>query len=320
MSGQNKRYFWLKLKDDFFGQKEIKMLRRIAGGDTYTIIYLKMLLLSLKNDGKIYFDGIADNFVEEIALDIDEDVQNTQITFNYLTQKGLIEFADEELAMTNIASMIGSETESARRVRKHREQKALQSNNDVTEQKHLGNTEKEIETELELEKDIDTDKDKETDTEKDIDTDKDKETDTEKERVGVVFDKYVELGFGAINAFKAEQITEWLKIFEPDVVIKSLEVASNNNKATMNYVNGILNNWKQRGLTTIDKVEAEEKRKQLEQLKPSYQQRRREQPGEVTPFWLKDEDKSKPDKPSGPVKTAADDPEIQRMIADFRKG
>ncbi|MDB0581212.1 phage replisome organizer N-terminal domain-containing protein [Salinicoccus roseus] len=304
MSGQNKRYFWLKLKDDFFSQKEIKMLRRIAGGDTYTIIYLKMLLLSLKNDGKIYFDGIADNFVEEIALDIDEDVENTHITFNYLKQKGLIEFDDHELEMSNIASMIGSETESARRVRKHREQKALQSNTNVTTKKQLGNTEKEIETELELEKDIDIEKDK--------------ETDTEKERVGVVFDKYTELGFGAINAFKAEQLSEWLKTFEHEVVVKSLEVASNNNKATMNYVNGILNNWKQRGLTTMEKVEAEEKRKQVEQMKPSYQQRRREKPGEVTPSWMKVEKKE--EAASGPAKTAGEDPEIQKMIAEFRNG
>ena len=31
----NKRYYWLKLSEDFFRQKEIKKLRRIAGGDTY---------------------------------------------------------------------------------------------------------------------------------------------------------------------------------------------------------------------------------------------------------------------------------------------
>jgi len=50
-----KRYYWLKLPDDFFRQKPIKKLRKIAGGDTYTIIYLKMLLIAIKQDGKIYF-------------------------------------------------------------------------------------------------------------------------------------------------------------------------------------------------------------------------------------------------------------------------
>ena len=69
----NKRYYWLKLKDNFFNEKAIKKLRNIAGGDTYTIIYLKLLLKSMKTGGKLYFDGIEDNFCKELALDIDED-------------------------------------------------------------------------------------------------------------------------------------------------------------------------------------------------------------------------------------------------------
>ena len=44
----NRKYYWLKLKDDFFKSRVIKKLRKIAGGDTYTIIYLKMQLLSIK--------------------------------------------------------------------------------------------------------------------------------------------------------------------------------------------------------------------------------------------------------------------------------
>ena len=39
---ENRRYYWLKLKDDFFKDKKIKKLRQLAGGDTYTIIYLKL--------------------------------------------------------------------------------------------------------------------------------------------------------------------------------------------------------------------------------------------------------------------------------------
>ncbi|MBQ3755916.1 MAG: phage replisome organizer N-terminal domain-containing protein [Oscillospiraceae bacterium] len=47
----SKRYDWLKLKKDFFRSKEIKKLRNQAGGDTYTVVYLKMQLLALKCDG-----------------------------------------------------------------------------------------------------------------------------------------------------------------------------------------------------------------------------------------------------------------------------
>ena len=56
-----KRYYWLKLPDDFFRQKPIKKLRKIAGGDTYTIIYLKMLLIAMKQDGRLYFEGVEDD-------------------------------------------------------------------------------------------------------------------------------------------------------------------------------------------------------------------------------------------------------------------
>ena len=50
-----KKYYWLKMTDQFFEDKAIKKLRKIAGGDTYTIIYLKMLLTAIKQ-GKIEED------------------------------------------------------------------------------------------------------------------------------------------------------------------------------------------------------------------------------------------------------------------------
>lgn len=61
-----KRYYWLKLPDGFFRQKAIKKLRKIAGGDTYTIIYLKMLLVAMKQDGRLYFEGVEATFYDEL--------------------------------------------------------------------------------------------------------------------------------------------------------------------------------------------------------------------------------------------------------------
>lgn len=147
-----KRYYWLKLKDDFFRQKEIKKLRRIAGGDTYTIIYLKMLLLAMKTDNKIYFDGIEDDFAEELSLELDEDVNNVQMTLAYLQKQQLIEaITDDEFLLPRCKEMVGSESDSAERVRKHRlnakkEQKLLHGNIDVT----IGNTEIEIDKEIDI--------------------------------------------------------------------------------------------------------------------------------------------------------------------------
>ena len=148
-----KRYFWLKLHKDFFQRKEIKRLRKIAGGDTYTIIYLKMLLRSIMSDGKLYFDGLEDDFASELALDLDEKEENVQITIQYLLKSGLLEMcSDDEYYLPDTKDSTGCETAVASRVRKHRERKkALQCNADVTQVKRLCNGE--IEKELEIEKD-----------------------------------------------------------------------------------------------------------------------------------------------------------------------
>lgn len=157
-----KRYFWLKLHKDFFQRKEIKRLRKIAGGDTYTIIYLKMLLRSIMSDGKLYFDGLEDDFASELALDLDEKEENVQITVQYLLKSGLLEMcSDEEYYLPDTKDSTGCETAVASRVRKYREkQKALQCNTDVTKVKHLcnGEIEKELEKELEKEKELEINK------------------------------------------------------------------------------------------------------------------------------------------------------------------
>lgn len=149
METVNKRYYWLKLQEDFFGQKPIKRLRKIAGGDTYTIIYLKMLLKSLSNNGVLFFDGIEENFISELALDIDEEEDDVNMTVQYLLSKNiLVELSEEEFLLTTCADMVGSETASTRRSRKSRNnKKLLHCNTDATKR----NGEKEIEKEIELE-------------------------------------------------------------------------------------------------------------------------------------------------------------------------
>ncbi|WP_438944361.1 MULTISPECIES: phage replisome organizer N-terminal domain-containing protein [Peptostreptococcus] len=130
----NRRYYWLKLKEDFFTDKRIKRLKKISGGDTYTIIYLKLLLLSLKDSGKLYYDGVETDFIKELALTIDETEDDVMVTVNYIVAQGLMEIITEndEYFLTEIPSLIGSETASTRRSRKSRGQKALQCNTGAT--------------------------------------------------------------------------------------------------------------------------------------------------------------------------------------------
>ena len=158
----NKRYYWLKLHDDFFKSKRIKKLRKL--GSDFVIIYLKMQLLSLQNNGIIEFSGIEDDFASEIALDIDEDEDKVQLTISYLQSCGLLECTeDNELFLPYVEKLTGSETQSTIRSRKSRQNKALEK---LSIQNALQcNTNV---TKCNREKDIEIDIDKDTDTNKSI--------------------------------------------------------------------------------------------------------------------------------------------------------
>ena len=148
----NKRYYFLQLQEGFFGQPLMKKLRRMAGGDTYTIIYLKMQLLTLKSSGILYYEGIEDEICEELATVLDENVEDVKMTWIFLMNYGLI--IEEQPEMTyflpEAAENMGSITDSSLRSRKSRLQQrqqatesALQCNTTATQLQHTNREEEE---------------------------------------------------------------------------------------------------------------------------------------------------------------------------------
>lgn len=240
----NKKYYWLKLKEDFFRDKRIKKLRKIAGGDTYTIIYLKMQLLSLKDEGILYYEGVEDDFYEEIALEIDEESDNVKITIMFLIANGLLEEVEKDkYVLLETMKSIGSESSSAARVRRHREKsKALQCNTPVTEgNPSVTNGNTEIEKERELELDIESEKERE----------KEKEY-----RLSSSSPSLIDVRFVKIRSFFDENIrtstfSEHKKMYDllddyndPQLIIEALKLSVERGKPNLNYAAGILNNWK----------------------------------------------------------------------------
>lgn len=148
-----KRYYWLKLKADFFDEKYIRALRRLPQGDSLVIVYLKMQLKSLKTEGLLQYEHILPDAISELALLLDEDETLVQLAVNALIKFGVIERWDNgDLYFTAMQQLIGSETSVAARVRKHREvkenkQKALHCNAPVTK----------CNTDIDIEKDIEKD-------------------------------------------------------------------------------------------------------------------------------------------------------------------
>lgn len=145
-----KKYYWLKLKRDFFKRHDIRIIEAMPNGKDYILFYLKMLLESIDHDGMLRFsDAIPyDENMLSVITNTNVDVVRTALkVFSEL--KMLEVFDDRTIYMAEVDKLIGSESASAERVRKHRnEQKLLQCNTDVTK----SNIEKEKEKEKEEEK------------------------------------------------------------------------------------------------------------------------------------------------------------------------
>lgn len=234
---KNKRYYWIQLAQDFFKSKEMKLLRKIAGGDTHTIIYLKMMLISLEDGGHIYYDGLADNLAEEIALVIDENVEDIKITLIFLESKGLLTRKnDRDYFLEQVPEMVGSETASTRRSRKHRELTALHCNTIATT----------CNGDIEIEKDIDID----TEIEKDVDGNP----------VALIVEEY-QSRIAQLDGTQFEILKEFITLdgMEAKVVLKAIGLAADNGKRNFSYIRAILTNWKNDGVLTIAAVDERER-------------------------------------------------------------
>ena len=121
MANQGKRYYWLKLKDDFFLDPRIKKLRKIAGGDTYTVILLKLMLMTVNNDGMLVYEGIEKNLSDELALKLDEDNKNVEATLIFMQSMQLLKEIDSQTYdIPKVRELTGTETGSAERKRRQR--------------------------------------------------------------------------------------------------------------------------------------------------------------------------------------------------------
>ena len=149
----DKKYYWLKLEENYFDLKVQKALRKLPSGSDMLICYLKMQLKYLNTGGIIEFQGIYDELAQELALDIDEEEDLVKMTLSILEKWKVLEPYNNGIYITEMQERIGSKTDVAIRVARHRErQKMLHCNNDETKCNSI--------KEIEIEKEIDKEKDK----------------------------------------------------------------------------------------------------------------------------------------------------------------
>ncbi|GAA3254904.1 Phage replication initiation protein [Lactococcus lactis subsp. lactis] len=234
----DKRYYWFKMEQSFFEQKEIKYLRRLPGGDTYTIIYLKLILKSLENDGKIYYENIGDDYSQEWALEIEEDEKAVSFLVAFLINKGLmIDCGFDEFEITKTKSLVGSETASAERKRRQREREreVFQLENVTLSQ--VGH----IESEIDIEKEKEVEASTATSTNSD-------------------FQNLIELyqnNFGIVKPILYDDLKADLEDYGLELIIEAVKRAVKRQRE-YGYAQGILKSWNNKGIKTLDQAKAEE--------------------------------------------------------------
>ena len=156
----NKKYYWLKLNENFFDDDTITWLEDQENGKDYVIFYLKLCLKSLKDDGKLIRyvgEKLIPYDVKALAKLTNTKVDTVAIALKVFADIGLIERLETgEIYLTQINELIGKETESAKRMRKKRLIEQKDSNKYIASQ--CAHNVQKCDTEIEIEKELEIDK------------------------------------------------------------------------------------------------------------------------------------------------------------------
>ena len=78
--------------------------------------------------------------------------------------------------------------------------------------------------------------------------------------------KYIEENFGRLlGSIELQKVDMWIQEYKEEIIKYAIQIATLNNKKTFNYVNGILNNWKSAGYTTLKEIKENEIKKEENQ-------------------------------------------------------
>lgn len=121
-----KRYYWLRLKKDFFHQHQIKVLKSLPNGRLYALIYLELMAESTSHEGQLRYSKLLPYDIVTLSAVIDEDKDNVEKAIETLCNLELVEILDDgTIFLCDLQKLIGSETGSAERKRSLKRRKNL---------------------------------------------------------------------------------------------------------------------------------------------------------------------------------------------------
>lgn len=150
----NKKYYYLRLKDNFFDSDELKILESMKDGYLYSNILLKLYLRSLKNDGKLVVNERIPYSADMLASVTGHQVGTIKQALSIFKDLGLIDVLDNgAIYMLDIQNFIGKGSSEADRKREYRQRIETDRTNVQTNLRQISDKST-PEIEIELEKDI----------------------------------------------------------------------------------------------------------------------------------------------------------------------
>lgn len=123
-----KRFYWLKLHHDFFNRDEIRIIESLPNGKDYIIFYLKLMLKSINDNGKLLFKDTIPYTPEMLASITNTSIDTIRVAIDTFVKLGLISMLDNgALYMQEVQKLVGSETPDAERKRIARAKEDSQS-------------------------------------------------------------------------------------------------------------------------------------------------------------------------------------------------
>ena len=155
----NKKYYYLRLKDNFFDSDELKILESVKDGYLYSNILLKLYLRSLKNDGKLVVNDRIPYNAEMLASVTGHQTGTVKQALSIFKDLGLIDVLENgAIYMLDIQNFIGKGSSEADRKREYRQRIETDRTNVQTNLRQISEkSPPEIEIELEIEKKIEKD-------------------------------------------------------------------------------------------------------------------------------------------------------------------
>ena len=154
----NKKYYYLRLKDNFFDGDELKILESMKDGYLYSNILLKLYLRSLKNDGKLVVNDRIPYNAEMLASVTGHQIGTVKQALSIFKDLGLIDVLENgAIYMLDIQNFIGKGSSEADRKREYRQRIEIDRTNVQTNIRQISDKNP-PEIEIELEKDIEIEK------------------------------------------------------------------------------------------------------------------------------------------------------------------